>query len=57
MGALYLLSYRGDLIFINILQEKTRKSQIFSCFSLDEFFLMMLEGRVHQGEREDNLVR
>ena len=29
MGALYLLSYRGNLIFINILQEKTRKSQIF----------------------------
>jgi len=45
------------LIFINILREKTRKSQIFSCFSLDEFFLMMLEGRVHQRERGDNLVR
>ena len=57
MGALYLLSYRGDLTLINILQEKTRKSQIFSCFSLDEFSLMMLEGRVHQGERGDNLVR
>lgn len=57
MGALYLLSYRGDLIFINILWEKTRKSQIFSCFSLHESFLMMLEGRVHQGERGDNLVR
>lgn len=38
MGALYLLSYRGNLIFINILQEKTRKSQIFLVLVWVSFF-------------------
>ena len=49
------LSRRLD--FYKYSLRKNKKKSDFSCFSLDEFFLMMLEGRVHQGERGDNLVR
>lgn len=49
------LSRRLD--FYKYSLRKNKKKSDFSCFSLDEFSLMMLEGRVHQGERGDNLVR
>ena len=49
------LSRRLD--FYKYSLRKNKKNLTFSYFSLDEFFLVILEDRVHQGERGDNLVR
>ena len=46
-----------QLDFYKYSLRKNKKKSDFSCFSLSEFFLVMLEGRVHRGERGDNLVR